>query len=225
MDKNKKKKHKFRLRQRFLRNGLEGFHNYEVLELLLSYTIIRKDTKLIAKKLLDKFGTVTEVINAPQELLLEVKGLGERSVTLLKLFKSFNNYHLKERILDSNYISCSNHVFTYLKHYFKGLKTEQFKVLYLNNKNNIIYEETLAKGTTNEAKIYIKTLMEKIILLKASAIIIAHNHPTGSLEPSKPDINLTKRLEKALKYIEIRLLDHLIIGDNEYFSFKDNNLF
>ncbi|MDD3049891.1 MAG: DNA repair protein RadC [Candidatus Cloacimonetes bacterium] len=216
--------HKRRLRDKFLNSGLEGFHNYEVLELILSYSLIRKDTKQLAKQLIDKFGNLTEVINAPEEILLTVEGLGERSITLLKLIKEAGSYHLREALLKKRAVKSSEDIYDYFKFYFKGSKIEEFKAIFLNNQNHIIFEETLFTGTINESRVYIRKIVERIVLLKAMSLIVIHNHPSGIINPSTNDINLTKRIQQALSLIEAQLLDHIIIGDNDYYSFAKNGI-
>jgi len=147
------KQHKKRLRERFHKNNLDGFHNYEVLELILSYSIIRKDTKALAKSLINHFGSLSAVINAPINLLAQIEGIGERTASLIKLFREVGNFHLRESIIKNDAIKCSEDVYAYLKFYYKGLKNEEFKILYLNSRNIILFEETLFIGTINEARI------------------------------------------------------------------------
>ncbi|MCD4650353.1 MAG: JAB domain-containing protein, partial [Candidatus Cloacimonetes bacterium] len=127
-------------------------------------------------------------------------------------------------ILSQNYITNCKDVYNYLKTYYKGMKNEEFKVLYLNTKNIILYEESLFTGTVNEAKVYIRKIIEQTIRFSACAIIIVHNHPSGNLKPSQDDILITERIKQALSLIEVKLLDHIIVGDNDYFTFVGEHL-
>ncbi|MBW6516603.1 MAG: DNA repair protein RadC [Candidatus Cloacimonetes bacterium] len=219
-----KKKHKERLRIRYCQDGLAGFHNYEVLELILSYSLIQKDTKQIAKELINEFGSLIGVINAPVEKLIKIEGLGERTVVLLKLFRDTMTYALRENITKQICITSCHDVYNYLKHYYKGKQNEEFKVLYLNSRNYIITEETLFRGTVNEAKIYIRTLLQNVIKNGATAIIVVHNHPGGTLKASEEDIMITEKIKKVLTFIDVKVLDHIIVGDNDYISLANERM-
>ena len=213
------KLHKKRMRDRFIRNGLDGFHDYEVLELILSYSIVRKDTRGLAKNLIRRFGSLTDVLNAPVRQLTEVEGLGERSAVLLKLLRDANVYHLRETILHRDYISGAEDIIQYLKTHYKGMKTEEFKVIYLNTQNMIITDETLFYGTLNHSAIYIRKIVEHALMHHAHAVILVHNHPGGNMVPSSDDILITKRIQDALALVEIEVLDHILVGHDKYLSF------
>lgn len=211
-------KHKERLRKRYDKNGLDGFHDYEVLEMMLSYSIIRKDTKPIAKALIKHFGSLTNVINAPIELLCTIEGVGHRTAVLIKLFKDVASFHLRENIIEKPFIRNIKEMTDYLTHHFKGKAYEEFKVIYLNASLMIIHEETLAKGISNQTNIYLKQLVQNVIHYNASLVIVVHNHPAGSVEPSDSDIRLTKNIKYALNLIDVKLMDHIIVGQNKYLS-------
>lgn len=217
-------KHKQRLRERFIKEGLDGFHDYEVLELLLNYSLVRKDTKTIAKKLIEHFGSISDVMNAPVNELTKIEGVSGRTAVLLKMVKQSSVYMMKDKILRRYYVKSSQDVFSYLKYYYKGEKVETFLIIYLNTKNMIIGVEPLFRGTVNEAKVYMRTIVERSLQNGASAIIAVHNHPSGSPDFSQEDIRLTRKLKEALKLINVRLLDHIIIADNEMISMNDNKL-
>lgn len=215
---NNYKDHKKRLRKRYEENGLDGFHDYEVLELILSYSLSRIDTKPIAKKLINEFGSLIGVLNAPVEKLITVDGISSRTAVMIKLYRDTMTYALSDKIMSENCITSCNDVYNYLKHYYKGIQNEEFKVIYLNSRNYIIDEETLFRGTVNEAKIYVRTLLQNVMKTGATAIIIAHNHPGGTLKASEEDILITEKIKKILKFIDVNVLDHIIIGDNDYIS-------
>ncbi len=216
-----KKNHKQRLRQRFIKSNLEGFHDYEVLELILSYSIIRKDTKQIAKDLIDNFKSLTNVINAPIELLKEIRGIGERTAVFLKLFKEVGSFYLKEECEKSVVIDSPDKLYDFLKYFYKGKINESFMVVFLDNSNKILKTEELFDGTINQTHVYIREIVRKVILYSAKNIILVHNHPSGVLKPSKSDLNLTSKILTTLNLIEVKVLDHLIIGNNEFLSFKN----
>ncbi len=214
------KNHKERLRQRFIKSGLAGFHDYEVLELMLSYSIIRKDTKQTAKDLIKKFGSLTGVINAPIELLTEVDGIGKRTAVFLKLYKEVGNFHLKEDCEENFTINSPEKLYDYLKFKYKGIKIESFAVVFLDSSNKIISIENISEGTVNQARVYIRNIIHYAIYYFATNVILIHNHPSGHLKPSKSDLILTTKIQTVLNYLEIKILDHLIIGNNEFLSFK-----
>ncbi|MCD4827846.1 MAG: DNA repair protein RadC [Candidatus Cloacimonetes bacterium] len=212
------------MRQRYMRGGLAGFHDYEVLELILSYSHVRRDTKPVAKRLIDRFGSVTAVISAPVSQLTEVDGVGERTALLLKLFRDTGEYHMRESILGRNAVAGSKEVYDYLMRFAKGRLIEEFKVIYLNAQNIILDEETLSKGTVNETKVYPRIICEHALIRHAAAVIVAHNHPGGSLKPSTGDIAITAQLQRALALLDIRLLDHIVVTGEGFFSFAAEKL-
>lgn len=221
----RKEGHKKRIRERYKKNGLDGFHAYEVLELILSYSLVRKDTKRIAKDLLERFRSITNIFNAPIEVLTEVEGVGERTAVLLKLFKDVGDFHRKEDVLAQNKINSPQDVYDYLGFHYKGKHVEEFIAVHLDSAHRVIEVKPLFTGTINKSAVYVRELIKEIIDLKSSALIIAHNHPSGNLKPSEQDIRVSKKIKKALSYIEVELLDHIICGDGDFFSLKSHRLF
>jgi DNA repair protein RadC len=217
--------HRKRLKNRFIQNGLEPFHDYEVVELILSYAQARKDTKPLAKELLRNFGSLRGIVEAPIETLLKVKGLGEHSALLFKLIKASSERYLRERLLLApDVITSPGDVLTYCQAKMGRLKDEEFRVIYLNTRNQVIEEEVLQEGTVDQTVVYPRKVMEKAICLKATAMILVHNHPGGSPYPSPEDRELTRTLAQAAKNLQIKVHDHLIIGPDGHFSFLENNL-
>lgn len=217
-DMNSKKDHKKRLRARYEKNGLDGFHDYEVLELILSYSLVMRDTKELAKELIKRFGSLIGVLNASNDELAKFEGLGSRTAIMIKLFRDTMTFALSDKIMKEEWITSCQDVYEYMKTYYKGMRNEEFKVIYLNSRHYIIDEETLFRGTNNEAKIYIRNLIEQVIKKGAAAIIIVHNHPGGTLKASEEDIMITQKIKKVLGYINVNLLDHIVVGDNDYIS-------
>lgn len=217
--------HKKRLRERFMMSGLTGFHDYEVLELLLSYVIVRKDCKGIAKEMLKKYGDLYTIFSQSNEELQKNKYITERVVIYLKTIFSIIEDELYKKIYKSKIkITNNNQLINYLNMSLVKRDIEVFKVLFLNTQNELIAEEDLFKGTLDRSTVYIRELVKRIIKYNAKSIIIVHNHPGGSLKPSGADMELTVRIQEALENIEMRVLDHLIISEKGYFSFLEDGI-
>lgn len=218
--------HRERLRKRYIKSGLEGFNDYEVLELLLTYSIARKDVKPIAKELIKKFGTIDEIAKSDMKSLLEVDGIGEGSAVFLKLIGDIALTLYREKIEDKDIltIKSKNSLLSYLRGEIGYSPREEFKILFLDSSNKLIASETLFYGTIDKSAIYPREIVERVIKNRAKSVIFAHNHPSGSISPSKKDIELTQYMYDSLKLLEIRLLDHIIITKNSYFSFLEEGL-
>ena len=217
--------HKKRLRERFMMSGLTGFHDYEVLELLLSYVIVRKDCKGIAKEMLKKYGDLYTIFSQSNEELQKNKYITERVDIYLKTIFNIIEDELYKKIYKSKIkITNNNQLINYLNMSLVKRDIEVFKVLFLNTQNELIAEEDLFKGTLDRSTVYIRELVKRIIKYNAKSIIIVHNHPGGSLKPSGADMELTVRIQEALENIEMRVLDHLIISEKGYFSFLEDGI-
>ncbi|MBA4391946.1 MAG: hypothetical protein C0407_00170 [Desulfobacca sp.] len=217
--------HRKRLKARFVGTGLDSFQDYEVVELILTYAQARKDTKLLAKELIGIFGSLRGIVEAPFEELNRVKGVGEHSALLFKLVKAASERYLRDRVLNSkDIITSPGDVVTYCQSKMGRLKDEQFRMIYLNTRNQVIEEEVLQEGTVDQTVVYPRKVMERAIRLKATALILVHNHPGGSPYPSPEDRELTRALAQAAKNLQIKVHDHLIIGQEGHFSFLENNL-
>jgi len=215
--------HRGRLRDRFLEKGLSGFSDTEILELLLSFGTPRTNCKEPARQLLKKFGSFSKVLEASPVALQDVKGVGPKNSFALHFVHGVASHYLKERLHGKRYLHSSAEVAEYLVHSMRGLKKEVFTVIYLDSSHAIIDSEVVAEGTLNVNTVYPREIVSKALLFHAAALIIAHNHPSGSLQPSPQDIKLTKTLWLVCNYMQMQLLDHLIIGDGSY-SFADNGL-
>lgn len=218
--------HRERLRKRYIKSGLEGFNDYEVLELLLTYSIARKDVKPIAKELIEKFGTIDEIAKSDVKSLLEVDGIGEGSAVFLRLIGDIALTLYREKIEDKDIltIKSKNSLLSYSRGEIGYSPREEFKILFLDSSNKLIASETLFYGTIDKSAIYPREIVERVIKNRAKSVIFAHNHPSGSISPSKKDIELTQYMYDSLKLLEIRLLDHIIITKNSYFSFLEEGL-
>jgi DNA repair protein RadC len=216
--------HRKRLRERFLQADLTGFQDYEVVELLLSLGTPRKDCKQPAKDAIKRFKSLRGVLEASPEELQQIDGIGPHSAFSIKLVQEVARAYLKEKIVDKPVYQSSSEIFDYLYHSMRGLKKEVFKIIYLNAQNQIIDTNDLASGTINSSIISPREVIEGVIRHNALSLILAHNHPSGNPEPSRSDKDLTRDLVYATSIMQVRVLDHLIIGDNRYFSFSGEGL-
>ncbi|MCJ7801954.1 MAG: DNA repair protein RadC [Candidatus Marinimicrobia bacterium] len=216
--------HRQRLRERFLNSGLQGFHDYEVIELLLTLGTPRSDCKQSAKDALKKFGSLNAVLEADPKELQEINGIGPNNVFGLKLTQTVARRYLADRVIGHDIITSSDEVLDYLKHNLRDKKQEIFSVIYLNGRNEIIGMEELFQGTLTSSAVYPREVIKKVIKKNAAALILVHNHPSGNKEPSTEDITITKKLKEAVATIDVQIHDHLIIAGNYYYSFADNHL-
>lgn len=213
--------HRKRLRERFRGTGFKGFRDYEALELLLTYSIPRRDVKPLAKSLIAKFKTFQGVLDAPFEEIMSVEGVGESTATYLNTLKECVSLYLRERVMGKRQISSTSGLLDYCRAEMGNLKDEQFRALFLNSQNEIISDEVICEGTVNQSVVYPRKVMERALYHKASALIFVHNHPSGNYTPSNEDLSLTNALKEAAKSLQIKVHDHLIIGKRGYFSFVE----
>jgi DNA repair protein RadC len=216
--------HRKRLREKFLKSGLAGFHDYEIVELLLSLGTPRRDCKLAAKEAMKRFQTLRGVLEAPLEELQQIDGIGAHSAFGIKLVQEVAREFLKARILDKPFYKSSQEVFDYLYHAMRGLKKEVFKVIYLNSQGQIIDTVDLSGGTVNASSVTPREVIEGAIRHNAVSLVFVHNHPSGHPAPSASDKDLTRELVYAGRIMQLKVLDHIIIGENRYFSFAGEGL-
>lgn len=213
--------HRKRMRQRFLSSGLEGFADHEVLELLLYYVIRQQNTNPPAHALLERYGSLSAVLEAPMEDLKKVKGVGEESATLLHLVSQVSR---RARLADAweQALNSTDQVGSYLLELFAGLRRERLYQLCLDQKGKLIACKLLSEGNANSAGLNIRLLVENAILTSASQVILAHNHPSGVALPSQDDFNTTEQARTALETIGVKLRDHVIVADGDYVSMADS---
>jgi len=216
--------HRERLREKFLKGGLKGFLDYEIVELLLTLGTPRRDCKQQAWEALKKFQSLRGVLEAPVEELLKIRGIGPNNIFGLKLSQEVSRRFLKDRMLNKPYCHSSKEVFEYLYHALRDLKREKFKVMFLDSKNQILEEKTVFEGTVDSSAVYPREIMKEALKCNASSLIFVHNHPSGDPEPSLSDREITKELVFAADVMQLKVLDHIIIGNNRYFSFADEGL-
>jgi DNA repair protein RadC len=216
--------HRDRLKNRFERAGLVGLQDYEVLELLLFYALPRKDVKPLAKDLMKRFGSLKGALDAGNEALESVPGIGRQAILFFRLVRDLGSLYLQQRAEEKEQISSTKELIDYCLSSMGGLKDEHFAVIYLNARNKIIRVETIQEGIVNQAVVYPRKVLEKALTHKASAIILVHNHPSGHVRPSDADIRLTRVLQDAARVMDIVLHDHLIVGENRFFSFREEGI-
>jgi DNA repair protein RadC len=216
--------HRKRLRARFNQSGLAAFLDYEIVELLLTLGTARKDCKPQAKEAIKRFKTLRGVLEAPPDELRKIKGITAHNIFVIKFMQEIARKFLKEQVLDRPYCRSSKEVFNYLYHSMRDLKKEVFKVMFLDSQNRVVEIEDLFEGTLNASAIYPREIVRGAVKHNAAALIFVHNHPAGNPQPSDNDKQITQDLVFAANIMQIRVLDHIIIGDNRYFSFADAGL-
>ena len=217
--------HRQRLRNRFLRDGLDNFEEVNALELLLFHCIPRQDTNPVAHRLLERFGSYDAVLDASRSELLSVEGIGENTATFLSLMKPswryYNTAKNKKEIPLTTISACGY----YLLPFFSCRDVETVYLLCLDAKSKVIACRLIGEGNVNSASISIRKIVETAMSCNATSVVLAHNHPSGVAIPSVEDIETTKRLGKALNAVEIILVDHLVIADNEFVSIAQSGAY
>ena len=216
--------HRKRLREKFLKSGLAGFHDYEIIELLLTLGAPRKDCKQPAKEVLKRFKTLRAALSASPQELQQIKGIGPNSTFGIKLVREVATEFLRQQIVDKPVYKSAREIFDYLYHSMRDLKKEIFKVIYLNAQNQIIDIADLFEGTVDSSAVSPREVMENAIKQNAGSLIFVHNHPSGDPEPSRHDKEITRGLVFAGNIMQVKVLDHIIIGGNQYFSFVAEGL-
>ncbi|MGI9534836.1 MAG: RadC family protein [Thermodesulfobacteriota bacterium] len=216
--------HRERLRQKFLISGIGSLHDYEKLELLLTYSVPIKDVKPVGKNLIKKFKYISSVMDADIDELMDIKGVGAQSIILIKFVRDLLTTYSYENMVGSDYLNSPEKVVDFSKLKIGALKNETFLIIFLTTKNKVIDYKFLSEGTVDSVAVYPRRVIELAFKRYASGIIIVHNHPSGDTEPSQNDIELTKEIEKLSCSLDLRLLDHLIVSKNKYYSFSRNGL-
>lgn len=210
--------HRERLRQKYRKAGHGGLLDYEKLELLLTFAISRRDVKPIAKALLKQFGSLSGIMDATEERLTQIPGVGENVALLIHLMKGLCTDYLYEQVKGREVLSSSQEVLRYAKMKLAGLEHEVFMVIYLNTQNEVIGDEILVEGTIDQLYIHPRQLMTRALNMSARGIILLHNHPSGTPSPSPADIQLTRSIKIAAEAMRLDILDHLIITRNSCYS-------
>lgn len=215
--------HRERLRRRFLLGGGRDMPDYELLELLLTIAIPRRDVKPLAKELIRKFGSFAGVVNAPLEELMLVKGVKENTAAVLRIVRecSVRSSWQSLKGMDAPVISDFDAMVDYCRSAMAYQTVEEFRIIFLNSKLYVIGEEIQQRGTVDQVAIHPREVIKSAMMYGASAMILVHNHPSGIVTPSKADMEITKRIKEAAEAVSIRLFDHLIISKSSVYSFHN----
>lgn len=214
--------HRERVKRRFLTEDLDSFEPHNALEFLLFYALPRIDTNGIAHRLIDRFGSFSEVLEAPLEDIASIDGVGENAAIFLKLLHSTVRYYEKDASERSQAAFDSKDMIgKFLIEKFAGEENEKVILLLLDNKGGLIESRVLHEGSVNSSAVNVRRITEIALLGRASSVILAHNHPRGLAIPSTDDISVTENIRRALSLVDINLLDHYIIAGSNYIRLSD----
>ncbi|HAD81631.1 MAG: hypothetical protein A2509_09735 [Candidatus Edwardsbacteria bacterium RIFOXYD12_FULL_50_11] len=216
--------HRQRLKDRFLKTGGDSLHDYELLELLLTYALPRRDIKPLAKELIKRFNGLSGVLDASSEELGRVKGLSPGSGILIKLNKALTEYYMTNEMSSRDVLSSPQTVLNFAKSKLAGQPNEVFLCIYLNTKNEVLKHSIINQGTVDKAAVYPRRIIKEALDCHAAGLILMHNHPSGHCQPSPEDKALTDSIISVAKTMDIRLLDHIIVGRLGHYSFAEKNL-
>lgn len=219
------KDHRARMKARFLEEGLDGFDEHQVLELLLFYSIPRRDTNETAHNLLNRFGTLSQVIDAPVKELKKVDGIGHNSAVFLSLIKEVVRYYRVNQKVNTEPLKTIDACGRFMVPYFSGRETETVFLLSLDAKCKVLSCREVVEGNVNSANISIRKIVDMALTENATSVVLAHNHPSGVALPSMEDIQTTKRLAQALHLVDVVLNDHIIVAEDDYVSLVHSGLY
>ena len=214
--------HRQRLRERFEQSGFNGFHDHEVIELLLSYAIPRRDVKPLAKELLSRFGSLSAVVDAPVVHLKQIDGVGSHASVLLAMVPRLIDRYLQDRWKRNESFHSTQDAVRYLSSLLGTERTEVFSILALNSQNALISAEEIQRGSVNRTAVFPRLVVEACLKHRATAVILAHNHPGGDPNPSSADRQLTRKLKRLLNDLDIQVHDHIIVAGLAYYSFAEH---
>ncbi|MEI6202255.1 MAG: DNA repair protein RadC [Enhydrobacter sp.] len=215
--------HRARLRERVLKAGIESLPDYELLELMLFYAIERIDTKPLAKRLLERFGTLGDIFAAEPEQLKEFE-IDQRTLVLFRAMRESGRRLAERKVKDMPVLTNWQQLIDYCHAALAHEKTEQFRILFLDRKNVLIGDEVQQRGTIDHTPVYPREMVKRALALNAAAVILVHNHPSGDPKPSREDIEMTKEIQKAASALGIAIHDHLVIGRKGHASFRSLGL-
>ncbi len=212
--------HRERLRERFRKGGSDALPDYELLELILFRAVPRRDTKPLAKSLIERFGSFAEVISANPERLKEISGIGDNVATEIKLVHAAALRLSQGEIMQRPALSSWTLLIDYCRSSMAFNEKEQFRILFLDKKNILIADEVQQEGTVDHTPVYTREVVKRALELAASSIILVHNHPSGDPTPSQPDIIMTRKIIEAAEKLNIKIHDHIIVGKQGHASFR-----
>lgn len=210
--------HRQRLKARFLTEGLDNFSDIQVLELLLFYTIPRRDTNPIAHDLLERFGSLSQVLDAPVEELAKVPGMGMSAAAFLSLTTAVGRYYQVDKAMHMQFLNTIEDCGNYLLPYFYGRRNETVFLLCLDAKCKVLCCKKIGEGSVNSAGVPIRRIVEVAMGVNATSVVLAHNHPSGIAVPSEEDVATTYRVAAALRAVEIAFVDHIVVAEDEFVS-------
>lgn len=216
--------HRNRLRTRLTKAGRTAFADHELLELLLTYSIPRKDTKQIAKKLIEQFGSFTAVLDQPKERLLEIEGIGPQTSVFLSAIRASLTRYLEQKVENVRTISKPEDVTEFLRVHLGANQRECLMILCLNDANRLVHHDTVIEGTVNKAPFYPREVIKTALMHNATGLIMVHNHPSGDPTPSENDHRITNMMDELGKEFNIKFHDHLIVTPRNAFSLKTGKL-
>lgn len=217
--------HRQRLKKRYINEGLYNFDEIQVLELILFYCIPRQDTNPIAHRLLDRFGSLSQVLEASPEELMKVQGIGESAAIFLSMFVSVGRYYRINRYGGEVILNTIEKCGEYITPFFEGRRNETVFLLCLDAKCKVLCCREVGEGSVNSAAVPIRRIVEMALGANATSVVLAHNHPSGIALPSAEDVHTTQRLAAALEAVEIQLVDHIVVADEDYVSHVQSGLF
>lgn len=210
--------HRKRMKERFIKSGLDDFAPHNILELLLFYSIPRGDTNPVAHRLIDTFGSLSGVFDATPEELAKVDGVGENSAILISMIPQIARKYLEDKADTANIVGGCSDIGAFLLPKFVGRTNEALMMVSIDNKNKIISCSVVAEGTVDSAKVSRRKIMEEAMKVKATRVILAHNHPCGVAVPSSEDVIMTKEIGRLFAQVGIELVDHIIVANDDYVS-------
>ena len=216
--------HRERMRDKLLERGPDALADYELLEMLLFFAQPKGDTKPLAKGLINRFGSYASVLTAAQRDLFAMQGIGKHSVSAIKLIEASAKRLARAEVMDRPVLNNWDRLLEYLHTVLAREKIEQFRVLFLDNKNRLLADEAQARGTVNHTPVYPREVVKRALELHATALILVHNHPSGDPTPSRDDIEMTQEVKVAAQALSIVLHDHLIVGNGSWTSLRQEGL-
>jgi DNA repair protein RadC len=221
---NKSEGHRTRLKDKYLEYGIESLTDSEVVELLLMLGTPRRDVKQAARMAIKSLGGLREVLSADAQTLATIPGLGEKNTIALRLIRDTANRFLRSKIVGRSFLENPREIFDFLYHRLRDRKVEVLTIIFLNSQNEILRVEEPFPGLPTQSLADIRVILRRAMELDAAGLVLAHNHPSGYVDPSEPDCLLTEKFTTAADALGINLVDHLIIGDNRYYSFSESGL-
>lgn len=224
MEKKLHEGHRQRVKNRFLNEGLDAFEDHQVLEMLLFFCIPMKDTNELAHKMIREFGSLAGLFEADSKDIGRRCGVSENTAILVSLVPSLSRRYFKGKWGDKPVLNSSASAGEYAASLFSGRVYEAFYVICLDGQNRVNYSAMVHEGTLNEVTVYPRLIVEVALRHQAHSVILAHNHPGGSLNPSQDDLDVTRKIVAALEPLSIKVLDHIIVAGEKHMSFKEKRL-